>query len=55
MGLLVVAVVFLAFAGVIAACVYVLRPKRAGSSHGWLAIIPLVILFGWVLETIIVH
>jgi hypothetical protein len=55
MGLLVVVFVLLAFAGVVAACIYALRPKKAGSSHGWLAIVPLLILFGWVLEMIIVH
>jgi hypothetical protein len=55
MGLLVVLAVLLAFAGVVAACIYALRPKRPGSSHGWLAILPLLILFGWVLEMIIVH
>jgi hypothetical protein len=55
MGLLIVLGVLLAFAGVIAACVYVLRPNRSRSSHGWLAIIPLLILVGWLLETIIVH
>jgi hypothetical protein len=55
MGLLVVLLVLLAFVGVVAACIYALRPKRSGSSHGWLAILPLLIIFGWVLEMIIVH
>jgi hypothetical protein len=55
MGLLVVLGVLLAVVGVMVACIYVLLPKRSGRSHGWLAILPLLILFGWVLETIIVH
>ncbi|MEO6774278.1 MAG: hypothetical protein ABI467_14870 [Kofleriaceae bacterium] len=55
MGLFVVLGVLLAVVVVIVACFYVLTPKRSGSRHGWLAIVPLFILFGWVLETILVH
>lgn len=55
MGLLIVLAILLAFAGVVWACVYALRPKKEGTSHGWLAVLPLVVIFGWVLETILVH
>ena len=55
MGLLVVLAILLAFVGVIWAFAYAVRPKKPGSSHGWLAILPLLVIFGWVLETILVH
>ena len=55
MGLLVVLAVVLAFVGVIWAFAYAVRPKKPGSSHGWLVVLPLLVIFGWVLDTIIVH
>jgi hypothetical protein len=52
MGMLLVVAVLIALAMLIALFVHALRsdPK---SRHGWLIAVPLIIIFGWVLEELI--
>ena len=34
--------------------VHALRADKGPRSHGWLVVVPLVIIFGWLLETLII-
>ncbi len=35
--------------------IHAVRTPEGESQHGWLAILPLVVIFGWVVEQLIVH
>lgn len=35
--------------------IHALREPDGESQHGWLAVLPLVVIFGWVVEQLIVH
>ena len=55
MGMLVV-VGGLAFVFAIGAMfVHAVRTSETGNRHGWLVVVPLLIVLGWLLETIIVR
>ena len=55
MGMLLVVAVIIAFVGVGWLFVHALRTPEGESQHGWLAILPLVVIFGWVVEQLIAH
>lgn len=35
--------------------IHAVRTPEGESRHGWLAVVPLVIIFGWVVEELIAH
>ena len=53
--MLLVVFALLALVGVGALFVHALRsdPSPNGDGHGWLVVLPLVVIFGWVIEQII--
>ncbi len=53
MGLLVVLTMVAAAVAVIAFWSHALRSEKSIGSHGWLAVVPLAIIFGWVLVQLI--
>jgi hypothetical protein len=53
MGLLVVLAGLVGVVGLIVIWAYLLREDRKPGRHGWLAVLPLLLLFGWVLELLI--
>ncbi|MEO8843259.1 MAG: hypothetical protein ABI591_23125 [Kofleriaceae bacterium] len=55
MALLVAILMLVAAACITALFVYAVREEPGKRRHGWLAIVPLLILGGWMLETIIAH
>ena len=55
MGMLLVLAVIIAFVGVGYLFVHALTTPEGESQHGWLAVLPLVVIFGWVVEQLVVH
>jgi hypothetical protein len=55
MGLLLVLAVLFAGIGVIALGVHALRVDRGMEGHGWLVVVPLVIIGIWILQTWFMH
>ena len=53
MGMLLVVFALLALVGVGALFVHALRSDPSPNGHGWLVVLPLVVIFGWVIEQII--
>ena len=53
MGMLLVVFVLLALVGAVALFAHALRSDPSPNSHGWLVVLPLVVIFGWVIEEII--
>jgi hypothetical protein len=53
MGMLLVVFVLLALAGAAALFSHALRSDPSPNAHGWLVVLPLIIIFGWVIEQII--
>lgn len=51
--MLVVLALLISGALVIALFVHALRADRATRAHGWLVIVPLLIIAGWLLESLI--
>jgi len=55
MGMLLVLAVIVALAGVGWLFIHALRTPEGEGQHGWLAVLPLVVIFGWVVEQLVVH
>src|SRR3569623_1187396 len=55
MGMLLVLAVILAFVGVGWLFIHALRTPEGEGQHGWRAVLPLVVIFGWVVEQLVVH
>ena len=55
MGMLLVLAVIIAFVGVGYLFVHALTTPEGESQHGWLAVLPLVVIFGWVVEQLVTH
>jgi hypothetical protein len=50
MGLLIVLAVLVAIGLLMTAFVYAIRPhSQREHAHGWLVVVPLVVIFGWVI------
>ena len=55
MGMLLVLAVVVAVVLVGWLFIHAVRTPEGESQHGWLAVVPLVIIFGWVVEQLLVH
>lgn len=55
MGMLLVLAIVVAVALVGWLFIHAVRTPEGASRHGWLAVVPLVIIFGWVVEQLVVH
>ncbi len=53
MGMLVVIFVIFALAGATALFVHALRTDASPEAHGWLVILPLLVIIGWLIEELI--
>lgn len=55
MGMLVVVGGLAFIVGIGALFVHAVRTSETGNRHGWLVVIPLLIVFGWLVEQIIMR
>lgn len=53
MGMLLALAIVLAVIAMLALFVHALRSSPSERAHGWLVIVPLLIIVGWILETLI--
>jgi hypothetical protein len=53
MGMLLVVAILAGLGIALALFVHALRSEPSGEAHGWIVIVPLLIIAGWVLETLI--
>ena len=53
MGMLVVVLVIVALVGAGALFLHALRSDPSPNAHGWLVVLPLVVILGWVIEELI--
>ncbi len=51
--MLLVVAILICLAGAMALFVHALRADQSERAHGWLVIVPLLIMAGWLLETLI--
>jgi uncharacterized membrane protein YqhA len=53
MGMLLALAIVVAVIGMLALFVHALRSSPSERAHGWLVIVPLLIIGGWIVETLI--